>query len=489
MSLRSEIPKFHSVAHTLIKKPGLADKRHYVLYVLEGAQCNPVPFKPLIEYFLDYGRSRSAGWQREVVRSVRLFIDFITANREHFRAQSDRPQMLAAFAEAMVGGTIDINGDDSSNLYWEPKSTSRVTLMLNLLTTFSDWLVNKTDSTAINPWRRATMAEQIAYWRRFDRRKASALLSHTYGKESVIEKSQMARTVAIRRKIVSADITAAKSFPERRIWDLINSGFTIQGKTEFNDVHERLNIRDMMITVLLHGGGLRESEPFHLYVSDVAIDTNNHKSALVRIFHPEQGAAPDDYIDPVTRKRISGDREQYLRVKWKMEPRNLAVGRFHAGWKELKLTNGRDKYAQVHWFPSYWGEVFMALFKIYITKLRSRHCDHPFLFVSHKADVAGQPYTVDSFRQAHGKAVRRIGLDVRKELGTTPHGHRHAYAQALTDAKVDEAVIQAALHHKSPNSQRVYKEPSAEKMNAVLQAANAKLAQPAFEGPLIEIGL
>lgn len=489
MSLRTEVPRFHSVAHTLIKKPGLTDKRHYVLYLLEGAECKPVPFMPLIEYFLDYGRSRSTGWQREVVRAVGLFIDFITANREHFRSQSDRPQVLAAFAEALVGGTIGIEGNDPSSLYWEPKSTSRVTLMLNLLTTFSDWLVNKNDSTAINPWRQATMVEQISYWRRFDKRKASALLSHTFGKESAIQSSRMARTIAVRRKSISSVISVANSFPEKRIWDLIKNGFKIQGKTEFDDVHERLNIRDMMITILLHGGGLRESEPFHLYVSDIAIDPSNHKSALVRLYHPELGNAPEDYIDPVTKKRISADREQYLRVKWKMEPRNLAVGRFHSGWKELKLTNGRDKYALVHWFPSYWGEVFMTLFKLYITKQRSRHCEHPFLFVSHKADVAGDPYTVDSFRQAHGKAVRRIGLEVRKELGTTPHGHRHAYAQALTDAKVDDAVIQAALHHKSPDSQKVYKEPSVEKMNAVLQAANAKLVQPPFDGPLAEIGL
>lgn len=489
MSLRTEIPRFHSVAHTLIKKPGLMDRKYYVLYILEGVDCQPLPFKPLIEYFLDYGRSRSAGWQREVVRAVGLFIDFLTANREHFRAQADRPQMLAAFAEALVGGTIGLDGEDPSGLYWEPKSTSRVTLMLNVLTTFSDWLVNKSDSTSINPWRQATMAEQITYWRRFDKRKASSLLSHTFGKDSAIERSQVARTIAVRRKSISSGISAAKSFPDKRIWDLINNGFSVQGKSTFDDVHERLNIRDMMITVLLHGGGLRESEPFHLYVSDIAIDPSNHKSALVRLYHPEQGKAPEDYIDPITVKHINADREQYLRVKWKMEPRNLAVGRFHAGWKELKLTNGRDKYALVHWFPSYWGEVFMTLFKLYITKLRSRHCAHPFLFVSHKANVAGDPYTVDSFRQSHGKAVRRIGLEVRKELGTTPHGHRHAYAQALTDAKVSDDVIQAALHHKSPDSQKVYKEPSAEKMNAVLQAANAKFAQPQFVGPLSEIGL
>jgi len=59
-----------------------------------------------------------------------------------------------------------------------------------------------------------------------------------------------------------------------------------------------------LITVLLHGGGLRESEPFHLYVSDVAIDPRNTKSALVRLYHPERGKAPEDSVDLVTRKAL-----------------------------------------------------------------------------------------------------------------------------------------------------------------------------------------
>ena len=120
----------------------------------------------------------------------------------------------------------------------------------------------------------------------------------------------------------------------------------------------------------------------------------------------------------------------------------------------------------------------MTLFRLYITKLRSRHCQHPFLFVSHKAGIAGDPYTVDAFRQYHAKAVRRIGLVARKDLGTTPHGHRHAFAQLLNDNKVGEDVIQSALHHKSVESQNVYKEPTAEKMNVVLRAANEKMASP-----------
>ncbi len=195
------------------------------------------------------------------------------------------------------------------------------------------------------------------------------------------------------------------------------------------------------------------------------------------MYHPEQGKAPEDYIDPISGRQIDANREEYLRVKWKFEPRNLMVGRFHAGWKDLKLTNGYEKYAIVHWFPSYWGEVFLTLFKIYINHMRSRYCKHPFLFISHKENVEGDPYTIDSFRQAYSKAVQRIGMESGKYYGTTPHGHRHAYAQRLTNAGLSEQIIQAALHHKSPDSQKIYKEPTAEKINKSLQEASSKMRE------------
>ena len=62
-----------------------------------------------------------------------------------------------------------------------------------------------------------------------------------------------------------------------------------------------------------------------------------------------------------------------------------------------------------------------------------------------------------------------------KSNGTTPHGHRHSYAQMLTDAAIGAEVIQAALHHKSLESQQVYKEPTADKVNSTLRHASEKI--------------
>lgn len=481
MTVHRETARYHTVVHTLVRRSGRPDTRIYVLYVLTGEGGSPQAMLPLVEYVIEHGRTRSLAWQRELARSVGLLVDFLHANSEHFCTAPNRPQVLAAFADALVGGTIDLAGADPSGLYWEPRSTSRATVLLNAITTFSDWLVNRYDTTALNPQRAASVAEQIAYWRRFEKRRAHSLLMHTADRERELVRARVTRAVHILRKRVVGDAAPVKQFPESRVSELLERGFLMAGRPHAAALHQRLNIRDIMITILLHGGGLRESEPFHLYVSDVAIDPTNPKSALVRLYHPEQGEAPEDYIDPLSGKRISANREEYLRVKWGLEPRSIVPGRFHAGWKDLHLTDERRKYAQVHWFPTFWGEAFLALFKMYITKMRSRHARHPFLFVSEKQDVAGEPYTVASFRQSHARAVKRIGLIPRKDLGTTPHGHRHAYGQLLTDAKLDPMLIQRCLHHKSKDSQQVYTGPTVEKATQTLTEASQRLG---FQTPL-----
>ncbi len=75
--------------------------------------------------------------------------------------------------------------------------------------------------------------------------------------------------------------------------------------------------------------------------------------------------------------------------------------------------------------------------------------EHPYLFVSERCAQRGEPYTADSFRQAHERAVKRAGLDYGKGKGTSPHGHRHAYGTRLTKAKVERRHIARAMHHRN----------------------------------------
>ena len=91
--------------------------------------------------------------------------------------------------------------------------------------------------------------------------------------------------------------------------------------------------------------------------------------------------------------------------------------------------------------------------------------------------------TDGAFEKVHAAAMRRIGLEPAMPLGTTPHGHRHAYGQYLRQAKLDRKVIQVALHHKSVLSQDVYTQANAAEVAAALQAAEKGLGDvPRFEG-------
>ncbi len=49
---------------------------------------------------------------------------------------------------------------------------------------------------------------------------------------------------------------------------------------------------DIAITILVHGGGIRHSEAYHIWVHDVMPDPYDPELALVRVYHPIDGVAP-----------------------------------------------------------------------------------------------------------------------------------------------------------------------------------------------------
>ena len=88
------------------------------------------------------------------------------------------------------------------------------------------------------------------------------------------------------------DREPVKHFPEEKIRDLLWRGFIVPGKQKSPRPEDRLNIRDILMTLLMRYGGLRVSETLHLFVQDVVPDPFDPSKAHVRIFHPGQGKAP-----------------------------------------------------------------------------------------------------------------------------------------------------------------------------------------------------
>ena len=82
---------------------------------------------------------------------------------------------------------------------------------------------------------------------------------------------------------------------------------------------------------------------------------------------------------------------------------------------------------QAHWFVPEYGELFLKVWLDYMHEVAADERNHPYAFINLRAEPKGGMYCVGQFNKAHRVACGRIGLAVSKDLGTTPHGHRHAY--------------------------------------------------------------
>lgn len=433
------------------------------------------PLMPLVDYLLKHLGVRSQTWMTKVVQGVSLLLDYMEFNQECF----DNPaKLFETFAQHLYTGTVGADGVDPSTLYWQGRSPAVVRQLVTLVSDFSDWMAREVGAKPLNPCREATGYEEMLAWAAWHQKRDRAFLAHTWDLETASLAMTRARNVLLKRTPL-IDHDKVKFFPDDRISDLLFKGFIVPGKQNSPRIAERVNLRDILITLLMHYGGLRMSEPFHLYVQDVVADPIYPGSALVRVYHPSQGAAPPDWMD-AKGKPVRCYRNAYLRGKYGMRPRDeyADTAQLFAGWKGNTL-NATDKSMDVYWFPQWAGELFWKLWILYLMQRVQKECNHPFAFVT----LDGKPYALDSFENQHRRAVERIGLTVAKALGTTPHAHRHAYGQRLADAEIDPIYRKKALHHKSLESQIVYTEPDRAKLERLLAEATQKQKTGAAQAP------
>jgi len=229
----------------------------------------------------------------------------------------------------------------------------------------------------------------------------------------------------------------------------------------------------------MHGAGFRLSECFHLWVHDVVPDPIDPSVALVRIHHPSEGEAPDDWIDE-RGGPIRGNRAAYLAGRYALRPRNELMDMKRAGWKDPLLD--AKYFMQAYWFPASLGRLFLRLWTLYLRQIVQIERHHPYAFVVQHGPSAGAFYCIASYKHAHATAARRIGLVPNRCEGATPHGHRHAYGRRLMRAGIDPIFRKKAMHHKSLASQVVYTAPTAVDVTKTLNRAQAALDQHASEG-------
>jgi integrase len=408
------------------------------------------PIKPLIDYCLSV--SRSLAWQEKLVRAVKLFCEYFEANSSAV-ATEEEWRVFRNFSNALRSGTINTETrEDPSNLWWLPMAPRETNFMIKQISDFFDWLDPKDAPPAakFNPKYAGN-----AYDRRLDLaaytfRRNKALLGHGWStkpqKNSRLTRGERVPKVLPRRP---------PSFPEDRFEELLVKGFRVAGRPDY---------RGMLISLLMFGGGVRVSEPFHLFIEDVHPHWNDPTSAFVAIHHPSLGYAPDHWKNPQGRH---GKRGEYLALKYGLTPRHKVRGKLKAGWKHNALDE--EWFMQVHWFPEKYGVWFMQIWQLYMGQIANIERHHPFAWVNVNRSNAGGIYTISQYEKALSNAVERIGLVHGKVYGTTPHGGRHAYGQRARKGGIDGIILQRLMHHCSPDSQIVYTQAEVSEIQVSLQ--------------------
>lgn len=422
--------------------------------------------EPALDYCLHHSINRSPNWMVKVNRSIGLFLEYLAANPN----EKDSYQLFQNFAQRLYIGTFDrVSGLDPSWLCWRPRSATQARTIIRHLTDFFDWLNQKRPASAvINPHYSGNIFDRIADEAAYQYRRDRAFLGHTW--LAHLDSGDPARPATAHflraRRSPKVETNSPPAFPDERFLELLTKGFVVGGKENF---------RDMLITLLLHGSGFRYSEPFHLYVEDVLLEPGS-KQARVQIHHPSDGYAPkcEELQDEHSNKKTS-NRMAYLGERYGLTPRHMLLDSHAAGWKG-NILDGKW-YMRAYWFVPKFGELFLTLWYRYLEQIARIERHHPFAWINQGQEPKGGMYCMMQYWRSHARACERIGLVVGKELGTTPHGHRHAYGRRLVAGGFSAEMIRRFMHHLSLESQKVYTTPTSQQIVDALVEGAERLDQ------------
>ncbi|MBQ0746555.1 MAG: site-specific integrase [Marinobacter sp.] len=432
-------------------------KSHLPILLTEQGELSPVT-----DYLLHLeANGRSIATLNRVIRATAKLMEYMDANTDAF---DDPKRLFQTFTKRLYSGTVGEDGLDPSCLYWIPTSTSETGLLISALTGLTDWLAENKGATHLNPLRAATPHEERLNYAVWYRKNQNDFLGHIKD-ETISSAAKKARTIKGRTPLAKVDDDAI-AFPEPHWNAFYNEG--IGGAK-----NPRVALRDKLILLLMHGGGLRVSEAVSLWITDVFEDPSDPSKAIVRIYDETDGRAPDGW------KSRTGDktRKAYLKESFSRIPRKQMHGTARLGFKS-KVVDHKDNYLQVQWFPSDYGRVFMALWKNYAKYRAVTDAFHPYAFVSFGKNSFGSPYTLNAFNYNYASGLRRIGLEPNKAEGLDPHGHRHNYGRRLERADLSPLVIRKCLHHKSLESQLPYTQKGTDEVSRLLSEATERLALP-----------
>lgn len=433
---------------------------------------------PLLMFFRKgEHRFKSLAWQAKAGHAVGTLYDYMQVVPVP-DSLTERESYLSNFVQKLMIGTIPESGNDETGLYWHSSSWGSVAEIVRYANSFSDFCTKKFGIEPLNQLVEASFSQRLATFRHLDIQNDNSLFKHLGNRKVFWREAALSHEVVVPNRPKGAKLRPP-FFPREEIIPLLEKGLRIRSTGE---VWKKYSIRDLMIVVLQRFGGLREGEPFHLFVTDVIEDPLKRGHAEVRLYHPEIGRF--GYWNNLANRVVHETRTEFLRMRYGRRPRNCLFGKERAGWKQLLLdVTEPENYALVRWFPANWGQVFWDLYKVYRNEVLPSGLDHPYLFVNlSETDQYGAPYRISAYNENLRAAVERVGLVFDKSRGTTSHGFRHAYGQDLTDADVPQEIMQVCLHHNSVLSQEKYKRPTISRLNRELNEGLQRLQSANLSG-------
>jgi len=434
----------------------------------------------LLEAYFDDFPAQSNQTRRETCQALGLFTDYSRAaldkwSNEELRAPSLPRRLVKGFCRALMDGTIQyLEGRpvERMGLYWTPRSRRRATTLSQRLAHFFKTVEPEIGNAAWKDFARGYRSEsspsdefQLALAAGY--RRKTSFLAHLPLKGG---EQQPGPSRGVISKF-GRKHTRVYAFPAKYVFPFLMEGFTNQ--------HGHTDETAQLAAMFLMIGGLRTSEPFHLYCSDVQFEG---REPWVFLHNPEDGELIDEGGTKITRA-------QFLQ-RFVMGPRNRDYARDQAGWKSMKDD---DIGTPVFWLPiAGITELLYSKLRHYLLVTRPRLMaqrsrtdgDHPFLLVSSgravssKGGKIGDRYTISALEAAWKTAVDRIAtkyndpdLVYKKGKGTTKQGGRHYYGRFLVTLGVRGEIIQECMHHRSYFSHHVYTRLTPGEINAVLQSA------------------
>lgn len=445
-------PLHHISVKQMVKFKSGVTSSCIILYIKPIGSETVIVFKELLNYF-DMYSSYSLSWQRQVARAIGVFYDFCVVKAPIYKNDNNVADTIRGFIQCLLAGDPDLG--------WVPTKIKTIKKYVGYIMEFSTYLgldgvLPKSDSKI-----------HIQYFYRANAIKKNSTLSHITDVNKVAASLQEESLDHIFRFPKHANASSIKTnpFPEELIEHLLNEGFKLKNGEE--------NIGAKMLTILLLFGGMRNSEPFHLWFNDINIFPKSGYLEII-LHHPSDSECN---IPPFREKT----RSNYL-LERKMLPRNHKNNphNYFSGWKNLALDNNLTTEIKII-HPDI-EALFIELYKKYmkqreicIRAYKTKHGhDHPFLFVKtgDHCDL-GAPLSMSSYIKSLKAAIVRLnnqGYDsiYGADNGISPHSMRHWFASILTEAGIEPKVLQMLLNHRSILSQEVYKTPNKRMINKAL---------------------